>query len=100
MAAGFACPREWKARLTSREYEEVKALSRSEPVGPDRNDLGRVKAAVGVMTTMAKLGDYDPNNLFPIPQPERDTTDDEQFVNAELLGSAIDRQWQPNQLEP
>lgn len=70
-----------------------------EPIGPDRSDLGRVKAAVGVMSSMTKLGDYNPNTLFPIPPPDRELSEEEQLLNLELFGGAIDRQCQPNPSE-
>lgn len=70
--AGFACPREWKQRLTSREYEEAKALSRLEHMGPYRADWGRAKAAYFTASAMAEIRkDFPLSALLPNPPPDR-----------------------------
>lgn len=99
LAAGFACPREWKARLTSREWEEVQALARLEYIGPDRADVGRQKAALGMMSTMAKLDDFDASCLLPNQPPKRELTLEEQAEQFEKFAARWNARWQPNQSE-
>jgi hypothetical protein len=72
-ARGFACPREWKARLTSTEYEREKAISRKWFRGDLRRDIGVMKSAlfVGSCFTEIKAG-FDPLGLLPNAPPEGD----------------------------
>lgn len=69
--AGFACPRELKQRLTSKEWAELQTLATLETVGPDRRDRGVMLAAIGMMSASgAKLNDFDPTNLLPNKRKE------------------------------
>ena len=87
---GFACPREWKERLTSREYETLKAISRKWPIGDERRDEGIVKAAVLIASSMAKLDGLDLSQLYPIPPP---SPEPEHLASLEKLSSAQNAQW-------
>lgn len=74
---GFASPREWKERLTSREYEHLKAISRKWPTGPDRRDLSQALAAWGVMTAFGPQTEERFQSLFPIKPPEEEQTEEQ-----------------------
>lgn len=64
-AAGFATPREWKSRMTAREYEELIAVASRQPFGPDRRDLGIAIAAYVIASTFGAKG-LNVADLFPV----------------------------------
>jgi hypothetical protein len=94
--AGFACPREWKERLTSKEWEEIKALSRLEVIGPDRHDYGLAKVGFFIASASAKMpSDFDLTTLLPNKTKPPEQTIEDQY-NALL---AFSQQWQPKASE-
>lgn len=95
---GFACPREWKQRLTSREYERLRAVSRKWCTGYERRDIGLVKAAVLIAGAMAgRVEQRSIRNLFPNVPPEGEQTADELIAAMDGMDGM---QCQPDQSEP
>jgi hypothetical protein len=65
--AGYACPREWKDRLTTREYDELCTLASLEHIGPERDDHSRALCARGIMHSSGNLkSPVDIDDLKPI----------------------------------
>lgn len=71
-AAGFATPREWKSRMTAREYEELIAVASRQPVGPDRRDLG-IAIAACVIATAFGAKDLKVADLLPVKTKREDS---------------------------
>lgn len=66
-----------KQRLTSREWEELKALGRLEHLGADRRDVGLAKAIAALLLhldTRYMAADLKLNDWLPNPQPEEERT--------------------------
>lgn len=66
--------------MTASDLAEARALNRLEYIGEDRADKSRQLAALGVMSSMTKLGTYDPTNLLPNPPPKDEQTAQEMYA--------------------
>jgi hypothetical protein len=74
----------------------VKALSRLEVIGPDRQDYGLAKAAFFIASASAKMpSDFDLTKLLPIQNKPPEQTIEDQY--AALM--AFSQQWQPKASE-
>lgn len=83
-----------KQRMTSREWEELKALSRVDYIGPERADVSRQRAAIGVMSSMAKLpAGYSANWMLPNPPETPEQTPEEMLAALESLGKTHNAKW-------
>jgi len=74
---GFACPREWKQRLTSREYATAIAVANKWYVGDDRRDLGLVKAALLIASRFGAIEKEHIRALYPNIPPEQEQTSED-----------------------
>lgn len=83
-AAGCATPREWKSRMTAREYEELIAVASRQPVGPDRRDLGIAIATVVIASAFGAKG-LKIADLLPVQTKREDSA--EQIYHALLTYS-------------
>lgn len=77
----------------------MKALSRREFIGEDRADVSRQKAAVGVMSSMAKLERFDATKLLPNPPRQPELTLEQQAAMFESFAVGHNAKWQRNQSE-
>lgn len=50
--------------------------------GPDRRDLGILKAAVALLAALGRAHE-DPASLLPVPPPKRERTPEEEFAALE-----------------
>jgi hypothetical protein len=75
--AGFSCRREWKSRLTSRDYEEILALAQRQVLGPERRDLGIAIIGQVIASCFGYKGGI--RELLPVPPPEKPQTIEESF---------------------
>lgn len=65
--------------MSSREYAELIALARIEPIGSDRRDLGVMKLGMAILRALGVKQQIDPNVFLPIEVPKPEMTAEEQF---------------------
>lgn len=72
-----------------------------EYIGPDRNDMGRAKAAEAqLIAAGAKPHDIRREYLLPNPPQEPELTLEQQAEQFDRMAKVHNKQWQQSQLEP